>query len=1204
MDTFGRPPNAAPSGRAADAASPLSSGGAGSGKAVVGERRVITVLFCDVVGSTSLAGRFDPEEWAEVMNEAFHYMIAPIEEYGGLIARLMGDAVLAFFGAPLAHEDDPQRAVLAGLGIVNGIRAFTREFEQDYGLQFNVRVGINTGPVVVGEMGTSQTGEYTAMGDAINVAARMEQTAAPGTVQIAEDTYRLIAPLFDVWDLGGIEVKGKEEPVHAYRVLGLEPQPGRLRGLDGIRVPLIGRDREIARLRDILTALKGGQSRICYLIGEAGLGKSRLIAEVRQEWRSQLAAAFGDIDPLWRGWSEFVALSFGASRPYDMLKRQVRTYCGIRETDPPAVIHERLEALISAYPAALHERMQRVFGFLLGEVQRTGDGASHQGEGEAFQRELRSVLEQMAQVQAGQGPVVYVIDDVHWADTASLEALRYLLPLVRKYPILFLFAMRPDWSTPGWQLYLEAQLEYPEYCASIYLEPLSDENSRTLLRELLGDAEVPDAVCELIQRKAEGNPFFVEETVRTLLDSGALRRGGESGQWSGGSDQWVSGSVGQSGSEKVVRGGLRWEASADVEQIAALIGLPGNVQALLTARIDQLEPDVRRTLQLASVIGRSFPFRVLERIVEKPEAALDEHLKRLAQADLVRPAGSGVEAEYAFRHALTRDAAYETILLRQRRRYHRRVGESIEALYADRLTDEAPRLAYHFAECRDWPRAVRYYALAGEAAAQLYANVEAIEHYTQAVSICRANPHAVEDAQLIDLYRRRGRVFEIAGRYDDALRNYEELERIGRERNDATLELEGLMPQAIIYVTPTSRVDAARGQELAERMLALGRRAGRPDAEARGYWSLLLLRMNVDVDVEQAVEYGERALALARAHGPRELEAFILNDIGRAYVGHPEKSSRAFEAAYHLWQELGNEPMMADVLGMWSQGFLMYGHLERGVETAREGLAIARRIGNLWGQALNSYSLAYAFLESGQLGESIRLMWSSAELAERANFSGPQATVPVVLAWVFGLLGAPHYERRRLEETMVASQAKTRFPALWDLWRVILHYLDGDLLEACDLAAGLEPADIVSSGQEGILVALIAPVVALAGGRAAEALAMADGVLATMERAGLLALRADAQQARGDALRALGRIDEALAAYRAAYELARNFGARRAQWPALAALSELEPDPAQATEYRAAAAEVIHYLAGQLDEPELREAFLNRPEVKRVISGQ
>ena len=712
---------------------------AASARDVAGERRVITVLFCDVVGSTSLASRFDPEEWAEVMNEAFRYMIAPIEEYGGMVARLMGDAVLAFFGAPVAHEDDPQRAVLAGLGIINGIRAFIRQFEQDYGWEFNVRVGINTGPVVVGEIGSGQSGEYTAMGDAINLAARMEQTAAPGTVQIAEDTYRLIAPLFDVWDLGGIEVKGKDEPVQAYRVLGLEPQPGRLRGLEGIRSPLIGRAREIGRLREILSGLRDNHSRICYLIGEAGLGKSRLIAEIRQEWRDQLAATYGDVNPLWRGWTEFVAVSYGASRPYDMIKRQLRTYCGIRETDPPAVIHERLDALVSLYPSALHDRMHRLFGFLLGD---TALDSGMVGQGEAFQRELRGVIEQMARVQSSQGPVVYVIDDVHWADVASLESIRNLLPIVRERPVLFVFAMRPDWNTPGWQLYMETQIEYSEYSAAIYLEPLTSTDSRALVHELLEDANVPDRVYELIERKAEGNPYFVEETVRTLLDSGALHR---------------------------EAAGFRWDQSTDVEQITNLIGLPGNVQALLTARIDQLNPDVRRTMQLAAVIGRSFPLRVLERISERPSEVLNEHLKRLAQADLVRPSLSGAESEYAFRHALTRDAAYETILIRQRRRYHRRVAEAFEALYVDRLNDEAPQLAYHFNEARDWAKAIHFYTLAGEAAARLYANAEAIEHYRRALTIALDSPTAADDATLIELYRSMARVYAVAGEHDKSL---------------------------------------------------------------------------------------------------------------------------------------------------------------------------------------------------------------------------------------------------------------------------------------------------------------------------------------------------------------------------------------------------------------------------------------------------
>ncbi len=1169
-DYFGPRPDALPdSGRPAVPARDVGTPG------VAGERRVITVLFCDVVGSTSLASRFDPEEWAEVMNEAFRYMIAPVQEYGGMVARLMGDAVLAFFGAPLAHEDDPQRAVLAGLGIINGIRPFIKQFSQDYGWEFNVRVGINTGPVVVGEMGPGQMGEYTAMGDAINLAARMEQTAAPGTVQIAEDTYRLIAPLFDVWDLGDIAVKGKEQPIHAYRVLGLEPQPDRVRGLEGIHAGLIGRTREMGRLREILSDMRAGQSRVCYLIGEAGLGKSRLIAETRQAWRDQLAAAYGDVNPLWRGWSEFVAVSYGASRPYDMLKRQVRTFCNLRETDPPAVIHERLDALVSLYPSALHDRMHRLFGFLLGDTA-LDDGTLSQGE--AFQRELRAVIEQMARVQLNQGPVVYVIDDVHWADVASLETIRNLLPLVRRHPVLFLFAMRPDWNTPGWQLYLEAQVDYAEYSASIYLEPLSSDESRTLVHELLEDANVPDPIYDLIERKAEGNPFFVEETVRTLLDSGALRR---------------------------EDGGLRWQPSAEADRAAELIGLPGNVLSLLTARIDRLEPPVRRTMQLAAVIGRSFPLAVLQRIADRSADVLDEHLKRLGQADLVRPTLTGAEAEYAFRHALTRDAAYETILLRQRRRYHRRVAEAMEALYADRLSDEAPRLAYHFAEGRDWPKAIRYYALAGEAAARLYANSEAIEHYSQALDICRANPTALDDTALGDLYWRLGRVFEVAGRHDEALAIYEELERLGRERERPALELVGLMPQAILRLTPTPYQDAERGRALAERILALAERSGRPDAEAHGHWALLLLYLNLVPDPEQAVAEGERALALARAHGLTELEAFVLNDIGRAYAnaGRTAEAFAAFEQAYDRWRTLGNEPMMADALSIWSQGLLLRGDLAEAERTAREGLEIGRRIGNLWSQAFNSYSLAYALLELGRVNEAIELFWSAAESAMQGGFRGPGATIPVVLRWVLGTLGLPQRDRERLLAVMKEARSAELSPALWQFWETIDHYFAGDVAGAYSLLRDAALADVGRAGQEAILEAVARAEIALAAGHADEALAAIDRLLGRMADYGFHGMEADARQIRGDALRALGRTDEATAAYQTALAEARRQGARRAEWPALTALYDLEADPATRNDYRRAAAEIISYISDHLDDEELREAFLALPDVGRLTTA-
>ena len=248
---------------------------------IQGERRVVTMLFCDVTGSTAAAEKLDPEEWAEIINGAFEYLIAPVYRYEGTLARLMGDAILAFFGAPIAHEDDPHRAVLAGLDIINAIGTYRGEVKRKWGVDFEVRVGINTGLVVVGEVGSDLRVEYTALGDAINVAARMEQQAAPGTVQIAADTHRLIAPLFEFEDLGLTEVRGKSEPVQSYRVIGPKAVPGRLRGIEGLDSPMVGRDREMDLLAGVVTNLRQGRGQIVSIMGEAGLGKSRLIAELR-----------------------------------------------------------------------------------------------------------------------------------------------------------------------------------------------------------------------------------------------------------------------------------------------------------------------------------------------------------------------------------------------------------------------------------------------------------------------------------------------------------------------------------------------------------------------------------------------------------------------------------------------------------------------------------------------------------------------------------------------------------------------------------------------------------------------------------------------------------------------------------------------------------------------------------------------------------
>ena len=346
-------------------------------RGVSGERRVITVLFCDVVSSTAMAERLDPEEWAEIMNEAFQYLTAPISRYEGTVARLMGDGVLAFFGAPVAHEDDPQRAALAALDILGGIKPFCEQMKQEYGLDFNVRVGINTGPVVVGDVGSKVATEYTAMGDAVNVAARMEQSAQTGTVQISAATYNLIAPLFEFESLGEIKVKGKNEPVLAYRVIRPKAAPGRLRGIERLSAPLIGRDSEIGVLRQVLAKLYQGTGGIVCLIGEAGIGKSRLIDEIHAAWES--------IAGIGAHWIPSHGVSYDTARPYGLFMQRARQIYGIEDNDSLEPVREKVSITPEGFPPQMQTLVVRAVGALLA-VGTDSDGPQLQGE--ALQREL------------------------------------------------------------------------------------------------------------------------------------------------------------------------------------------------------------------------------------------------------------------------------------------------------------------------------------------------------------------------------------------------------------------------------------------------------------------------------------------------------------------------------------------------------------------------------------------------------------------------------------------------------------------------------------------------------------------------------------------------------------------------------------------------------------------------------------------------
>jgi class 3 adenylate cyclase/tetratricopeptide (TPR) repeat protein len=1130
-----------------------------------GERRVVTMLFCDLKGSTAAARQLDPEEWTEIMNGAFEHMITPIYRYEGIVARLMGDAVLAFFGAPIAHENDPERAVLAALGVLDGIASYRTVIERKWGVEIDVRVGINTGLVVVGSVGSDLRMEYTAMGDAINLAARMEQTAEPGTIQITKETYHQVAPFFEVERLEALAVKGVEQPLVAYRVLGRKATPGRLRGIEGLEAPLVGRKGEWNRLGEAASNLERGIGGLVCLLGEAGIGKSRLVRELQANIEKR---------PSEFAWHETSSQSYETGLPYALFQRLVRRMVGATEGDSAGRLREKLEAIVGVVSGEEEAAVRPVFASLFG---LPGEAGQPPLEGEAFKGRLFTVMERLWTRQASQRPTVLVFDDLHWSDPASVALLQHLLPLTEQVPLLLLWAMRPERQAPGWQVKLAADVGYGHRYTEISLRPLNHADSGELVDSLLTISDLPPPIRERILDKTEGNPFFVEEVVRTLIEGGAVVR-----------DETVQ----------------HWRATGTGEAIE----IPGNVQALLTARIDRLEAGARRTLQLASVIGRSFYYRVLSRVAGA-SGALDGQLLTLERAELIRETVRLPELEYLFRHALTQEAAYSTILLKQRRIYHRRVGEALEALFPEQRGELAGNLAGHFYAARDFEKALDYYTDAGDGAFRLHASDEAVEHYSQAIAC--AGQVGASSERLIHLYTRRGRAFELSSRFDDAWDNFQELERLADETGDRALELASLTAQCILRATQTSLYNPQEARKLAKQALTLAQELGDPAAEAKVLWGLLILESWSGGDPNKALAHGQRSLDIARKLGLKEQMAFTLSNLVAANLAlsRHEAANRAVLESRALWLELGNAPMLADSYGLVGIIRWSVGDFEGAIAASHERIRISRSIGNDWNHSAGLAMLAYANYELGHFGHSIEFAEKGWQISEKTgNFSlGAYSRIALILSYM--QTGA-WLQAQKAAEPLDAVRDKIaifiRPMAAAALAQVKIEQRDFEGAERV-LAEVLEIADFDATAAHWAVFPHVARVrQLLAVDEPESALEKANSVIGRLRQAGIRLQLAESLWLKGKAHIALGNWGQAEEALLEARELSEQTNGRQILWQILATLAGVEDrvrNPDAARQLRSQAREIVNYIATNADPPEQKQSFLNRPEVQRLLAA-
>ncbi len=953
------------------------------------ERRIVTILFCDVKGSTALGEERDPEEVLEIMNGAFDVLIEPIYRYEGTLARLMGDAILAFFGAPIAHEDDPVRAVLAALDIQRRMPKFVSQLEYKYGVKsFAVRVGINTGLVVVGEVGSDLRVEYTAMGDAINVASRLENAAAPGTIVIADSTARLVRHAFELESLGGLELKGKAEPVQAYRVITRRETQGSARGIEGLYSPLVGRGRELQALETLIDELSHGRGQIVSVMGEAGLGKSRLLEEVRRrgdaETRGRGDAGTVSVSPSLRvsmSWLEGRSLSYQTSTPYapfaDLLGHFFDLHPEEKDLDKYDKIKAKIEELLPGPPIEFAPFLATLLGIeLIGEDL---DRVKYLMPPDLRERIFRAV-EQLVEQVAVKQPLVVVFEDLHWADATSLDLIERLMPLTDRAMVMLIALFRPQRQDPSWRFNEVAAREYHHRYTAIQLEPLDDTSARQLVANLLEIEDLPEQVRGLILKKAEGNPFFVEEVIRSLLDA-----------------------------KLVVRENSHWRATREI----ANIQVPDTLAAVITARLDRLDEESRHTAQTAAVVGREFAFDVLADVYETPQM-LDPALGNLQRRELIREKSRVPQRLYLFKHTVTQETAYASILMSKRRELHRRVAECLERVEPERVND----IAWHFLQAKEEARALPYLVAAGELAARGYSMPEAIGYFKQGVEVAKAGENLGLTRRAYEgLGNAQAFAFDIPG----AVNTYQEMLQLGQRHQDVPIQV-----SAMNKLGNTLAMRMGQFPE-AEKTLVEAERLARMHEDKIGLSETFFIRCGMCTavgDFDGVVNVMEQAAQFGHELGVKDQIVAALDHVARShlFMTRYEEAWKTAQEALPIAHEIHNRDLEAALLITMSAYHLRNGELDRAEQAAEEGADLAARIGALISNVYGAWSLGEIALMRGEYERAV----SFHQHAVQSAFPFEQM-LPFMSAMALASLGATYLE---IGETFAVRAAGMHMHAL------------------------------------------------------------------------------------------------------------------------------------------------------------------------------
>jgi class 3 adenylate cyclase/tetratricopeptide (TPR) repeat protein len=645
-----------------------------SRSSVEGERKLVTVLFADVANFTTISEKLDPEEIHGIMDGCFKILMDEIHRYEGTINQFTGDGVMALFGAPLAHEDHAVRACHASLSIQHALTDYGEKLKKTCGIDFKMRIGLNSGPVVVGAIGDDLRMDYTAIGDTINLASRMQSSAQPGSILVSGHTQRLAKDFFTFSSLGLLQVKGKEEPQDAYELIEASAVRTRLEAsaVSGL-TRFVGRTKEMETLHDALDKARSGQGQVVGIVGEAGVGKSRIIFEMRHMFPEY-------------AYLEGRCLHYGGSMAYLPLLDILRSYFGIKEGEREYLINKKMKEKV----AALDEHLTTAVAPFQDLLSLEPDEAYLKIEPKEKQERIFEALRDLFIRESEKRPLILIVEDLHWIDKTSEEFLDYLIGWLANTRVLLILLYRPEY-THRWGS--------KSYYTTIRVDQLSIPTSSELVQSILSEGEIVPELRDLILGKAAGNPLFMEELTHSLLGNGSIQKK---------EDRYVL-------SKKL----------SDMQ-------VPDTIQGIIAARIDRLDESLKRIMHVASVIGREFAFRILQSITEMKEE-LKSHLLNLQGLELIYEKRLFPELEYIFKHALTQEVAYNSLLLARRKEIHGKIGQAIEELYADRLEEFFEMLAYHYSRSDDLVKGVHYGEKAAARASSVHAYAEAARLLEQAL---------------------------------------------------------------------------------------------------------------------------------------------------------------------------------------------------------------------------------------------------------------------------------------------------------------------------------------------------------------------------------------------------------------------------------------------------------------------------------------